>query len=791
MAKKVFGFLFSVFVIFLIAISSVSALTATVNITANFFYHSNSLPNLTNYNAPLGVFFNGWQSSPRDSIVRYTWYFGDGQNMSGSGMFNAAHVYEVPGNYTFNLTIMDNTGANATTNGSIIVTQRTGVTYYVDPAGSDSNNGSCATANATCAGGAWQTADKAFAGLTNIAGKYSQGTTVLFKAGGSYNYSQTNAMAAFMGGVLFTRYGAGADPIIQPSTSGGDYQLMGNGGAGVFNLAFVNLTFQGNGAGQVFFPTQNINNIVFERVNITRYYNPILFSNDLTNANAIANGVIFDNLNMYNATQDAMSLYGVDRFAVMNSFIDHGNNHLIYSSNVREGIFYNNVLTRPPFGRAALRVSGGYNSTIPSDNIYLSNNFFGGWVDPLDCTTMVGGCGGANDPFSVHNGGGVRYNINLLQFSPQSPANQTLNYSRDEVYYMMENNIVTNGEVMLSIGSAENMTIRNNIFATNSTNGAAGGGNNMIQVGVSDYALGGAVDQKPSKNVMFWGNTLIQHQGAYSMIRIENYSQPTGQNTTSLYKNHVNLSFMNNIFYVAGSGVTTSNQTIYSIDKNDSVLLANITTNNNVFFSELGLANINFNVGAINATVLGVNYNFSLWNQTWKKDNLSTYGDEGFYNFSSTRMNTNLTYLNWNLFNEMFNNSDPNLIINSSSVARATGTGLSSILFYDMNNFLRTTPYDIGAYDYQNISTSPPPTPPVNVTNSTTGATAQASIVAWTLAIPVIGLLLTIIFIGMILLLLQGGNLDAKTAITGLVVIFAVMVLTIMALAIFAIFTNF
>ena len=119
--------------------SMISALTADVQVNEDPWYtwKKNSSfggANLTGFYAPLPVFFEGWASSPRDDIVNYRWNFGDGNILEGAGMFNSAHVYEIPGSYTATLTITDSSGATSSDSILISVWARTGNIYYVDSA---------------------------------------------------------------------------------------------------------------------------------------------------------------------------------------------------------------------------------------------------------------------------------------------------------------------------------------------------------------------------------------------------------------------------------------------------------------------------------------------------------------------------------------------------------------------------------------------------------------------------------------------------------------------------------
>ncbi|HOF40737.1 MAG TPA: PKD domain-containing protein, partial [Candidatus Hydrogenedentes bacterium] len=119
--------------LFLLALApAASALTAVIEINgpADMDSRPPYSAALRSYYAPLAVFFEGWKSEPRADIVSYMWNFGDG-SAPFSG-FNAAHVYETPGNYRATLTVTDSNGYSAASTVDIKVLQRDGTTYYVD-----------------------------------------------------------------------------------------------------------------------------------------------------------------------------------------------------------------------------------------------------------------------------------------------------------------------------------------------------------------------------------------------------------------------------------------------------------------------------------------------------------------------------------------------------------------------------------------------------------------------------------------------------------------------------------
>lgn len=680
--------------------NGVYALTADITLqetewfTANKagYWGGSGFTSLNNFTVPLPVFFEGWKSSPRDEIINYQWNFGDGSPIvSAPGQFNAAHVYETPGSYTATLIVTDTNGATASTSIQIIARNRATeflnkIRYIDSVIGSDTCLGTSPTVNSAtdCP---WKTADKAFSGLST--GGAINNFQYLFNRGQTFTYSQSYSITSDIG-VYYGAYGTGANPVIQPITSyNGDLFLPAANQAGVNYLRFSDLEFRG-GTGGSFFKTSfgGIYNTLFLRINITGYFSPFIFQgmardNSQWTNSRFEDGIFLIDSSIFNSTNIGFSAFNVNKLAIINTTVDHSNNHNIYTASIDRAVINNLVSTSPAFGRAALRLAGGINSTWPSQNIYIGRNYFGGWVDPIN---------GA----SPHNGGGNRYNWLLVQFSPQSQA--TSGQSRDELYYTIESNVFTNGELLLGISSAENFTIRNNIFITNNTNSnGIPGTANLLQIGFADaQAFGsGESDQKASKNINVIGNTFIQRNGATSIIKIENYSY----NSPSYipYKNHLNISIKNNLFYLAsGAGGTTP---IITINRNDPNLIANISSNNNVFFFEDGSQSSNlFNIGQYDGSNLGISYNLAGW-QTLGKDVNSIYINPLFNSYLTNSLISNGNYLNYNSFG-------PDLKLQTSSPAINKGISIPNLLFYDYNGNLRDNLPDIGAFE--NIVVSPP-----------------------------------------------------------------------------------
>ncbi|HPA06098.1 MAG TPA: PKD domain-containing protein [Candidatus Hydrogenedentes bacterium] len=436
-------------ILFLLALAlapGASALTAVIEINgpADMDTRPPYSAALSSYYAPLAVFFEGWKSEPRTEIVSYVWDFGDG-SAPFSG-FNAAHVYEAPGNYRATLTVTDSKGYSATSTADIAVLKRDGTTYYVDSQlGNDANAG---TGPGTAA---WKTATHAFAGMAVT--RYKPGDQILFKRGQSFDFASDSVVIAHWKagyGYLFGAYGTGAKPVIRAIGAGGG-SFFNNQGLGTRFISFADLEFQCTPAGGIpilfWVAPGGGTSITFLRVDI-RDFNQGWLVNSSLGPN-IASGYFFDRCTSYNS--QVTHMYCVARrVAILGGNFDYSGNHIAYCENIMEGVIDGNSFSRTAFGRTALRISGA-GTDYPASNVWVSNNLFEGWVDPISDT-------------GAHNGGGTRYNYCLLNFSPNTP-----NSDRFGEWLVFENNTVTDSEVFATISAWEHVIVRNNTFTTQDT----------------------------------------------------------------------------------------------------------------------------------------------------------------------------------------------------------------------------------------------------------------------------------------------------------------------------------
>ncbi len=462
---------------------------------------------LTRYYAPLPVFFEGWKSEPRSEIVDYVWDFGDGSPLFRG--FNAAHVYEEPGQYTATLTVTDEAGRTASASVSIEALARDGKTYYVDSEiGNDSNPG-------TDPEKPWRTATKAFLGIHHT--WYGPGDSVLFKRGQTFDLEagKVNPGGWRTGyGYRLGAYGEGEKPLIR-HVGTNTQPLVKFPNPGAVHITFMDLQFDGTSpegaVSDIFNITNDSTNLLFLRCDLRNGYQSITLNGkgpNYTVTNSFIVGCTF-----YNSKN--LHLFGkAHRYALLDNHIDYADNHLAYLSYLDKAIISGNVFTRPPHGRTALRVSGSEGYTYKTNNVHVVNNIFRGWVDPL-----TGG---------THTGGGTRYTAVLVEFGPNTTTDQGMEYA------IFEDNRVEDGETLIKFGNWEHVIVRRNIFRT-----ASGYG------GAARLHLGHPFERRPLKDIRIVDNDIISNEkrpgksGVFSLFR---YGGPIYNGTNR----HQEIYFENN-----------------------------------------------------------------------------------------------------------------------------------------------------------------------------------------------------------------------------------------------------
>lgn len=591
--------------------------------------------------APLGVFFRGWESTPKVDISKYVWKISgpliENQTppvVATYEAFNAAYVFKEPGEYEVELTVTDKNGSVSTAYTNVSVWERDGKTYYVDSViGDDRYNGLAEIPDNNCnvkakeigaCAGPWKTATRALGELspfdvtnfpegeysadniclnketvdivrynqgnfktfrsssflaeeaktdadgnylpavptdicTNLVGRRETslrpGDQVLFKRGQFFkletgydvitSYTATNNGVLYnyerldqrniidVGhwskalGVHFGAYGVGDKPQIKNSGKVSSDAIALNG-YGMFRLSFSDIVFNLssdivnplNSNRAVFVEARgNPVGLVFDNIDVTEVKQGIIVNS--TNAQGL---FIFDS-SFYDS--EIVQLYtqlSHEDVALVGNKFDYSANHLIYSD-IDSGLIFNNILSRPAYGRTALRLTGG-RPDKPNRYVWIGDNEISGWKDPR--TSQEYGRAFAD---------GTRYNYLLVQLSP--------NVSKDlfshDIWFV--NNKVSDAESFMGVGAVENLMVKDNEFSTQDSYFASRVALNL------DYA------KRPLKNINFINNKFLELSEQYtlglwsSIFKLTNYYQTK----CSDQFNHEKINISNNIIYLPQS----------------------------------------------------------------------------------------------------------------------------------------------------------------------------------------------------------------------------------------------
>jgi hypothetical protein len=160
----------------------------------------------------------------------FQWNFGDATSSSEFNSlagFNAAHVYNVPGEYQISLTITGSDGDVSTATTQVNVSAATSMrTIYVSTSGSDSNSGLSPNAPIQTVARAQQL--------------LGSNTQVLFQAGD--RFSMDSSLYVYFSNVTLSSYGNGPQPVLYWTGGETNYTMIDNNAA-AFNLTISGLTF--------------------------------------------------------------------------------------------------------------------------------------------------------------------------------------------------------------------------------------------------------------------------------------------------------------------------------------------------------------------------------------------------------------------------------------------------------------------------------------------------------------------------------------------------------------------
>lgn len=590
--------------------------------------------------APLPVFFRGWESTPKADIAEYAWTI-KGPIIANRNppvvakyqSFNAAFVFETPGEYEVELTVTSKSGQTSTDVEYVTVWERDGLTYFVDSiAGDDRYDGLSEFSDITCnpeksqigsCPGPWKTATRAFGELSPYRitsypnGKYTAnaicknqrteniirykqgnfktfrssafiaseakkdkngnylpavptkvcyataskketalrpGDRVLFKRGQNFELeTAVNVLTSYQAknsdgivyqyerldfapivnlphwtkaiGVHFGAYGSGDKPLIENvgATSSAAIALQGVGmmGLSMSDLEFdlssdIENSFNNNRAILLLAPGNPVN-LTFTGIDVKEMEQGIIANSTNGQGLFIFNSTFFDS----NVTQ-LFTQTSYQDVAIVNNKYDYSANHLIYSS-ISSGLIINNELTKPAFGRTALRIYGG-NFDKPNRFIWIADNTITGWVDPRD-----------NKKYGRAFADGHRYNYLLVHLGPNTPYSDLATHD-----LVFTGNKVSNAETLIGIGALENAKFYGNTFTS------------------EDYSfsprviLNQNVSRRPLKNIHFTSNKFIELSPnaptslVSSVFYLNNYFQVECADQV----NNQNLDISGNDFYL-------------------------------------------------------------------------------------------------------------------------------------------------------------------------------------------------------------------------------------------------
>jgi len=505
---------------------------------------------LTDYYAPLPVFFEGWKSEVPDiKDAIFEWDFGDnlpnGASIVRSG-FNAAHVYEKIGNHTATLTIIERSTGIQMDSASVNIRVRDRVAeefgdiYYVDSVLGDDSNSGTSTAHA------WRTADRAFSRLVmnlwcdpdlnqcpvgfqpnDRRNPFGPGDQILFKRGQEFEVTESLGLRrdvdtsehSYKHGIIIGSYGHPTNslPVIKyTANSGSLFAAPGGASTGIAHLTIRDISFRNPAMNRGFWSSTGEGR---QPGPGEPGYNPSTYDPESGGKWGI-NHVLFYNLDLKDwggGMSISHSWSGGDGGSRVSGFFlfknkiegthapgggsvqfyFHANrlalidNYFDYSANhIVYGSWINTaVVYKNTFERPA----GGRNAlriSAASDNF----NAPAGNVYLKDNIFR-----GWIDPRTIPtSNGGNRYNWQLVLVGSQSNQDQSI------LNVVLEDNQFWDAETLLSVAVSSDVHVFNNFFSTRNHWGNYAG--EMISIGGK---LGHNFDRRPVSNINFHNNTII------------------------------------------------------------------------------------------------------------------------------------------------------------------------------------------------------------------------------------------------------------------------------------------
>lgn len=694
----VFAFVFYFVIFFLIFISIINVpglrqpgqvlgaselvLQAVITINEPDWVSNNNrrLPNLslTKGYAPLPVFFQGWQ----DEAVVYEWNFGDEdsayeQNPNTFSGPNAAHVYEEPGTYTVSLKVRDKNevwSEAATT--TIEVLTRDGTTYYIDTRSPNDTkyNGQCQWEDRNGDCGPFKTATKALGNLAD--GEYAAGDAILFKRGQTFKMDTQAIDGDWRAqSVLFGAYGLGDKPLIKYIGSKNDSWLTP--GESWINVKFVDLIFDfesdDNQSQGLVYGHQRSKGWLFLRVEAKEPQNGFwhFSGSGGTTTDIFMIDSAVNQAKTYKTAGDQISATAnINHLAIIHSQFDQAGESLADFNGVNQAVIADNIFSRPTFDGSALKITGSQNLgfDFPTKNIYIADNQFIGWIDPIN--------------YGVAGSEKGRYNKNLVQISPDQAQDTTMEN------VILARNAFINFEGSLKLANTSKATVKNNFFVTPVIYNNTGG----ITIGNSNHDF----DTRPTTDTKILNNTIVYglHNGNNRQNKIY---------TTAITINHYagtstpygdepgEIKAQNNIFYLD----RRLEPKIVEVTKNDSTLFDDLDFKRNIYY-----VTNNFERGRY-FQVDEFSYDLASWNIAFDQDSKSQFKDPKFMKVPNIPSHDLEEPISLAVGSSEIDEYISNLKLQSISPAIDRGAWLTDSIYYDFDKAVRHqgNKNDVGAFE--------------------------------------------------------------------------------------------
>jgi len=344
-------------------------------------------------------------------------------------------------------------------------------------------------------------------------------------------------------GVHWGAYDSGADPIIQnigqfsttvstgsdrfhPSMSDIEFRLE----SATYN-ATVERTNWGNRAYLLDNSGRPINQ-VYNNITCKYFDQGIVSTSTWNSVDDAADGLFIGNCYFYNSNVvHVFTGLNYNSVGIFDNTFDLSGNHLLYTSQ-NHSVTESNTLTRPAFGRTALRIDGNVKAS-PNQYTAVENNDMEGWIDPRSGTNF--GREFTSTPL---------WNFVLFGLTPntENSGDDTL-----AMYgFKVHNNRVSGATTVFQV--INNRALK---FYNNTLTSPASVANSAL------FSLAGSFTSRPHDDLDIFDNTITYTSGVEAtksrkVFSITNFSQ---QDCADL-ANHTNIFIRGNTVTLADSGTS-------------------------------------------------------------------------------------------------------------------------------------------------------------------------------------------------------------------------------------------